>query len=156
MSKLLLTLCILYQNSSVLLAMKKRGFGAGRWNGFGGKVEAGEQIREAALRECLEEGGIVPLNLTARGVLTFTFATRPEVLEVHLFGATRFDGSVLETEEMRPQWFEISEIPYRQMWPDDRYWLPLFLDGKDLRGTFHFRDENTLLSYDLQVLPHSG
>jgi hypothetical protein len=44
--------------SSVLLGLKKRGFGAGKWNGFGGKVEQGESIRTAAIREMKEEAGI--------------------------------------------------------------------------------------------------
>jgi 8-oxo-dGTP diphosphatase/2-hydroxy-dATP diphosphatase len=43
--KKLLTLCIIYQHSRILLGMKKRGFGAGRWNGFGGKVAMAETIK---------------------------------------------------------------------------------------------------------------
>ena len=34
----------------ILLGMKKRGFGAGKWNGFGGKLEPGESVQEAAKR----------------------------------------------------------------------------------------------------------
>ena len=54
-----LTLVFLRREGEVLLGMKKRGFGEGKWNGFGGKVEAGETIVEAAAREviwkkCLE------------------------------------------------------------------------------------------------------
>ena len=56
--KKLLTLCIIYQYPKVLLGMKKRGFGAGRFNGFGGKVENGESIEEAAKREVVEEVGL--------------------------------------------------------------------------------------------------
>ena len=44
------TLVFLNQNEQVLLGLKKRGFGEGRWNGFGGKVEEGETIFEAAKR----------------------------------------------------------------------------------------------------------
>lgn len=39
---------------SVLLGWKKRGFGAFRYNGFGGKVEPGETVAAAAARELLE------------------------------------------------------------------------------------------------------
>ena len=45
------TLLFLVKNGQVLLAMKKRGFGAGRWNGVGGKVHAGESVAETAVRE---------------------------------------------------------------------------------------------------------
>jgi hypothetical protein len=33
-----LTLCMVHQDNKLLLGMKKRGFGEGRWNGFGGKL----------------------------------------------------------------------------------------------------------------------
>ena len=46
----LLTLLFVVESDRVLLGMKKRGFGAGRWNGFGGKVDKGETIEEAAKR----------------------------------------------------------------------------------------------------------
>ena len=55
--KKILTLCVIYQHPRVLLGMKKRGFGKGRWNGFGGKVKEGETIEEATKRETLEEAG---------------------------------------------------------------------------------------------------
>ena len=54
-----LTLVFLRREGEVLLGMKKRGFGEGKWNGFGGKVEAGETIVEAAAREVKEECGYV-------------------------------------------------------------------------------------------------
>lgn len=40
----ILTLCIIHEHPRVLLGYKKKGFGAGLWNGFGGKVEAGESM----------------------------------------------------------------------------------------------------------------
>ena len=46
----LYTLVLVVQPERVLLGMKKRGFGAGRWNGFGGKVEEGETIEDGAKR----------------------------------------------------------------------------------------------------------
>ena len=57
--KKLLTLVFLREGEKVLLGMKKRGFGEGKWNGFGGKVEAGETIIEAAAREVKEECGYI-------------------------------------------------------------------------------------------------
>ena len=59
MSKKILTLVFLREDCRVLLGMKKRGFGAGKWNGFGGKIETGETITEAAVREVKEECGYI-------------------------------------------------------------------------------------------------
>src|SRR6267378_3523397 len=58
----------------VLLAMKKRGFGAGLWNGAGGKPEPGETIEETAVRECREEINVTPIQLSLMGILNFYFA----------------------------------------------------------------------------------
>ena len=46
----LLTLAFVKTPTNILLGYKKRGFGMGRWNGFGGKVEVGETIEGAAKR----------------------------------------------------------------------------------------------------------
>ena len=59
----MLTLCIPIKENGVLLGLKKRGFGSGRWNGFGGKVEEGETIEQATLRELDEEVGIKDLGV---------------------------------------------------------------------------------------------
>lgn len=140
-----MTLCIIHQRSRVLLGMKKRGFGAGRWNGFGGKVKEGETIEESAFREIKEEVGIIPLMLEKAGVINFRFQNKPEVLEVHIFRAGGIQGVPVETEEMRPQWFAEDEIPFHAMWPDDIYWIPLFLAGKKFRGEFLFDESGQVV-----------
>ncbi len=147
--KKLLTLCILREGDAVLLGLKKRGFGAGLWNGFGGKVEAGETIEEAARREYKEEANIDVHGLSERGVLTFVYEDGAPTLEVHVFAAASFTGTPEETEEMRPQWFKVAALPYDHMWADDPHWLPLFFAGKHFHGEFLFRGENTLLSHTL-------
>lgn len=148
--KKVLTLCIVYDDMRILLGMKKRGFGMGRWNGFGGKIEPGESIEEAARRELEEEVGIVARNLEQKGVLTFTFLGDPTALEVHIFSANSFSGEPRETEEMRPQWYLHADIPYADMWPDDRHWLPLVLAGKSIQGKFEFNDYNTVADFDIR------
>ena len=144
-----LTLCVIHTDTHILLGMKKRGFGVGMWNGFGGKVGMGESIEDAARRELREESGLEAEVLARRGVLRFEFATGPEILEVHLFDVVKYRGDPAETEEMRPCWFRLTEIPFDRMWPDDRHWLPLFLEGKRLEGKFYFLDNDTLLHHSI-------
>jgi len=136
----------------VLLGMKKRGFGAGRWNGFGGKVEGEETITEAAERELWEEAQIKALDLTKRGVLLFDIATLDKILEVHVFSATTIVGIPTETDEMRPQWFSAQAIPYHEMWADDYLWLPLLLEDKSFIGQFAFQDNDTMLAHRLECV----
>jgi 8-oxo-dGTP diphosphatase/2-hydroxy-dATP diphosphatase len=150
MRKRILTLCIIHKDSKILLGMKKRGFGAGFWNGFGGKVKEGESIEEAAKRETKEEIGVVPLDLKKMGILRFQFKGEAEILEVHVFRCSDFEGEIKETEEMKPRWFKIEEIPFDQMWPDDKYWLPLLLEGKNFRGKFYF-ESRKLVDYQIET-----
>jgi len=147
-----LTLCIVHQGDKVLLGMKKRGFGSGRWNGFGGKVEMGESVESAARRELREEVGIEAGNLQEVGVIDFDFKENPGVLEVHIFKCVDFSGEPAESEEMRPRWFDIDTIPFDEMWPDDRFWLPLLLAGKRFRGRFLFGSGDVILEKKLERL----
>ena len=131
--------------------MKKRGFGEGRWNGFGGKVNEDESIEEAAVRELEEEAGIKSKDINKIGIIEFSFESEPKVLEVHIFRVSDFEGEPLESEEMRPQWFGFEEIPFHQMWSDDEHWFPYFLEGKLFKGRFHF-DRPSDSEYSSQIL----
>ena len=129
--------------------MKKRGFGAGRWNGFGGKVSAAETIEDAAKREIKEEAGIEIINLDKVGIIDFEFKGDPEILQVHIFKSENFSGEPMESEEMKPRWFHVNEIPFKEMWPDGIHWMPLFLSGKKFKGKFLFGESDIILEQEL-------
>lgn len=153
MQRKLLTLVLIVKGKNILLGMKKRGFGAGRWNGFGGKVEPGESIEEAARRETKEECGVGITAMEEVGIHEFRFATKPdEILEVHVFRVKDYKWEPVETEEMRPQWFSVSDIPYDNMWPDDRLWIPMFLAGKKFRTSFLFGEGDVVLEQEIRIL----
>ncbi|NXJ89074.1 8ODP triphosphatase, partial [Corythaixoides concolor] len=146
----LFTLVLVVQPPRVLLGLKKRGFGAGLWNGFGGKVQPGESIEEAARRELLEESGLTVDTLQKMGQITFEFVGNSELMEVHIFRADNFHGEPTESDEMRPQWFQLDEVPFSQMWADDVYWFPLLLQKKLFRGYFKFQGQDTILEHTLK------
>lgn len=147
--KKVLTLSVILDGGRILLGMKKRGFGQGKWNGFGGKVHGEETIQETLERECREEAGIVPTD--ARECAQFQFHYADDVLhEVHVFLVTAFDGQPRETEEMKPQWFAVTDIPYDSMWPDDKHWLPRVLAGEKVTGELWFDNQNQLLRWNIE------
>jgi len=151
-NKKILTLCTTFKNNRILLGMKKRGFGAGRWNGFGGKLHEGESVEAAAKRETQEECGIIIEALEEAGVIDFEFKNNPEILEVHIFKINKYSGEPVETEEMKPEWFDFDKIPYDSMWPDDKFWLPLFLKGHKFKGKFKFDEKgNRIINQELNI-----
>lgn len=146
----LCTLVFLLEGDNILPAMKKRGFGAGKWNGVGGKVEMGETLEGALVRESEEEIGVTPLEYTFVGYHEFRFPDGTPDMRVHVYLCTAWDGEPFESEEMAPHWFKTSEIPYDEMWQDDRYWLPQVLEGKSVQGIFTFDDKDNMLSHEVR------
>lgn len=147
------SLLLLRKEDSVLLAMKKRGFGAGRWNGVGGKPEAGETIDKTAIRECQEEILVTPKVIQHMATLDFHF---PEAKsdwdqQVMVYTCTDWSGEPTETEEMKPVWYKIHEIPYDKMWKDDEYWLPKVLEGYFVRAAFTFDDNDNVVKHNIEV-----
>ena len=142
------TLLFIVNENKILLGMKKRGFGEGKWNGFGGKVEEGETYEEAAIREIYEEAGIVleKDKVSKVGEIDFTFPFVPKEKKfdqtVHIFIANEFGGNIVESEEMFPSWFEIEKIPFEAMWKSDTLWLPKILNGEKVKGNIVFGEDN--------------
>ena len=106
-------LCFIVKDVRILLIRKKRGLGAGKINGPGGKIEPGETALESAIRETQEEIGVTPLEIEERGVLHFQFSDGYS-LHCVVFLARDFDGVPIETVEATPLWFETGAIPYRE------------------------------------------
>ncbi len=143
------TLLFLLKDDHILLAMKKRGFGANRWNGIGGKIDPGETVEEAAIRECQEEIGVTPRNLEKVAHHTFWLPSLTDFqnkMVSHTFITREWDGEPIETEEMAPQWYHVNDIPYHAMWGDDQYWLPQMLAGNKLVCEFTFDDQDNMIS----------
>jgi len=148
------TLCLFKKDNNILLALKKRGFGEGKYNGVGGKLEKGETPEEAMIRECEEEIGAIPTSYEKVGYISFDefYKGQKEKVAFHLYIATEWKGELVESDEMKPVWFSIDEIPYDQMFPDDKYWLPLVLEGKRINAYFSFDEQWNLLSKEITEL----
>ena len=148
------TLCLLKKDSKILLAMKKRGFGEGKYNGVGGKIESVETPEEAMIRETEEEILVTPTKYEKVGTIEFDefYKGKKEKVMFHLYIVSEWQGEPTESEEMKPEWFDIKNIPYDRMFPDDKYWLPLILDGKKIRAYFDFDEEWNLLNKKIEDL----
>lgn len=144
------TLCFLTKRNRVLLIEKKRGPGQGMYNAPGGKIQSGETPRDAAIRETREETGLTVRGLEKCGEIRFYIGTDP-FSHVHVFRATKFDGTPRETTEARPSWFDVDGLPFDDMWAGDRYWLPRILSGESLEGSVWFDETgDAVVDYALE------
>ena len=154
MNRIETTLLLLRRENQILLAKKKRGFGEGKFNGVGGKLEGEETPEMAMIREAQEEISITPTEYSKVGVMDFIeyFKGNKENLVFHLFVATEWIGNPQESDEMKPEWFDLDKIPYDNMFVDDRYWLPFVLEGKKINGFFEFDEDWNLLSHSIKEI----
>lgn len=138
--EMLATILFIIKDGRILLMEKKRGLGAGKINGPGGKIDPGETALEAAVRETQEELMVTPHAPRKLGELRFSMSDCPDIL-CHVYRAEDFSGTPTETDEAVPLWTELDEIPYHRMWEDDRHWLPLLLNEQPFLGRFVFEED---------------
>jgi 8-oxo-dGTP diphosphatase len=134
------TLMFVVRGSEILLIEKKRGHGAGKINGPGGKIDEGETPFQCAVRETKEEVRIKVKRARKMGELHFSMSDVPDIL-CHVYLARDFEGTPTETDEAKPLWYKLDEIPYDQMWTDDIHWLPVMMDDTSFLGRFVFEGE---------------
>lgn len=149
------TLLFLRSGDHILLALKKRGFGEGKWNGAGGKLEAQETIEQALVRETIEEIGVTPIRWHAVAELDFiqdAETTDPWHMYVYAYLCDEWEGEPAESEEMMPKWFHVEDIPYGDMWGDDPFWLPYVLEDKKVVGEFTFDAQDELLTHQVHIV----
>ena len=143
------TLAFVIRAGRILLIRKKRGLGAGKVNGPGGRIEPGETPAAGAARELQEELGIRPVDLVRLGDHRFQFVDGYSTY-VHVYRAADLRGTPVETDEAVPLWVDLDAIPFDEMWEDDRLWLPLVLEGRRFSGYWIF-DGDRMLDYRLDV-----
>ncbi len=139
--------------TEVCLAMKKRGFGEGRWNGVGGKVEKNETVKQGAERETREEIKVTPKKLKRIALLEFNFVHNPEWNQmVTVYFSEEWDGTPEETEEMKPAWFSVEDVPFDQMWPDDIFWVPEVIKDKKVKAFFLFGKNDVIKDKKVKIV----
>ena len=148
------SIVFLMRDDEFLLGLKKTGFGKGYYLGIGGKLEQGETIEQAAIRELHEEINVAANNLEYRGNLNFYF---PDVKDESwnqqavIYISTTWKGEPKESEEIKPGWFALSNPPLDKMWDDAKYWLPSILKNETYEGDFLYQSTTKVIEYKRYV-----
>ena len=146
----IVNLCYIFNDrAQVLLQKKARGFGVGKWNGPGGKVEDGETPEQSVIREIEEETSIKLIKLEKAGVIEFIFTVKPESNNYsHIFRAVEWEGKPRNMGEGELKWFDIDKLPLDKMWDDDKYWLPGVLKGGSVHMRFYFDADGIVVKHE--------
>ena len=144
------TLVFVIRNGQILLIRKKRGLGAGKISGPGGRLEPGESFAACAVREVRVELGVEVSEIVLAGEHRFQF-TDEDSIDVHVYRTHKITGVPIETDEAVPLWFDLNEIPFDEMWEDDKHWLRLVVDSKRFSGDWLF-DGDRIVDYRLDLL----
>lgn len=148
------TLLLMIKDGKILLGEKKKGFGKGKLNGPGGKIEPGETPEQGMIRETREEVGITPTKYKEMGTVEFVEWYKGEEQNVifYLYVATEYEGKLKESDELKPYWFDLDNIPYDKMFEDDSYWMPIVLEGNKIQAFFEYDKEWKMVRYEVKIV----
>ncbi len=151
---LIQTLAIIERDGQILLGLKARKMGAGRRSNPGGNLEEKDvSIEASAKREVWEEIKVVVEEMEKVGVIDFAMPHKGIDIQMHIFKVTRFSGEPQETTELRDlRWYPRDQQPLKEMWPDDEFWLPYYLEGKQFTGKFLLGEQEAVLNHEITVI----
>ena len=148
------TLWIMIEKGKIFLWEKKRGFAKWVLNWVWGKLEWSESIEECMIREAKEEIGIdIKLeDMDCIWILHFYFENNKGWNQsVYLYRIHKYSWKIIESDEIKPLWFDLDNLPYDKMWKDDIYWLPRILNWEQyVEYKFWFDKDNwELIKHEL-------
>ena len=129
---ILATLCYVKHNGCTLMVhriKKPNDIHEGKWNGLGGKFEAGETPEECVRREVQEESGLVIQDPRLHGLLMFP-RFKGNDWYVFVFTANEFTGELIDSPEGKLEWIPDGKILELNLWASDHIFMP-WLEMRD-------------------------
>ena len=148
----LATLCYLMDGERTLMLhriKKKNDVHEGKWNGLGGKFEAGETPEECAIREVQEESGLLMKSPRMHGFITFPMFDGKKDWYVFLFTAREFEGELIDSLEGKLEWILNDQLLKLNLWEGDRIFIPWLFQEKFFSAKFIYEDGN-LISHEVK------
>jgi len=141
----LATLCYVIdkkRNSTLMIFRNKKqnDYHEGKWNGLGGKFEAGETPEECAIREIEEESGLIVKSIKMKGFITFPLFDGVDDWYVFLFTADDFSGELIDSPEGQLDWIQNEKLTEIGLWDGDRIFIPWLFEDKFFSAKFNYKD----------------
>ena len=140
---LLATLCYIKHDGHTLMLFRNRKVNdihEGKWNGLGGKFEAGETPEECVIREVLEESGLAIQNPKYCGLLVFT-NFKANDWYVFVFTATEFTGELIDSPEGKLEWVLDEKLLDLNLWKSDHIFFPWIENEKFFSAKFEYEGD---------------
>jgi 8-oxo-dGTP diphosphatase len=147
---ILATLCYIKRDGCTLMVhrtKKANDIHEGKWNGLGGKFEAGETPEGCVKREVQEETGLVIQNPHLHGLLMFP-NFKGNDWYVFVFTATEFSGELIDSPEGKLEWIPDDKLSELNLWESDHIFMSWIQDGKFFSAKFDYEGEQ-MLGYDV-------
>ena len=147
---ILATLCYVKRDGHTLMVHRNKKVNdihEGKWNGLGGKFEAGETPEECVSREILEESGLSIQNPKLCGLLMFP-NFKGNDWYVFVFTARDFSGELIDFPEGKLEWIPDEKILELNLWESDHIFLPWIQESKFFSAKFEY-EENKMRGYDV-------
>lgn len=142
----LATLCYIQQDGCTLMVHRNKkadDIHQGKWNGLGGKFEAGETPEECVIREVYEESGLSIRNPKLCGLLMFP-KFKGNDWYVFVFTANDFTGGLIDSPEGRLEWIRDEKVVELTLWPSDHIFMPWIQEGKFFSAKFEYEGDEML------------
>ncbi|MBK8943877.1 MAG: 8-oxo-dGTP diphosphatase [Ignavibacteriae bacterium] len=139
----LATLCYVIENDKTLMLYrnkKENDYHEGKWNGLGGKFEAGETPEECAIREVHEESGLTVKNPILKGHITFPMFDGKDDWYVWLYVFKGFEGNLIDSPEGKLEWIPNEKLTEINLWEGDRIFIPWLFENKIFSAKFNYEN----------------
>ena len=139
----LATLCYVQRDNKTLMLYrnkKENDYHEGKWNGLGGKFEAGETPEECAIREVYEESGLRVKDPVMKGFITFPLFDGVDDWYVFVFVFKSFEGELIDSPEGRLEWIQDDKLTELNLWEGDSVFIPWLFEDKYFSAKFNYEN----------------
>ncbi len=138
-----LAICHVIKNGTLLLIKAEEGINKGKWNAPSGELASGERSDKAAMRHAFQQTGLYVNKVMHHGTIRLFLNGKVEYdYKLQIYSSKVFSGDLKPNIKGEARWFGTNELPFYEMWADDKYWVNLVLEGKKFDADFFLDETN--------------